>query len=465
MNKIKTSVIIPVYNTEKYLDACVESVLAQTQQEIEIILVDDGSTDGSRRIIEKYEKTYSFVKAVFQENQKLGAARNAGVKIASGEYIYFLDSDDYVREDLFEKCYQEARQNDLDFVMFDAKAFVEDIDELRDGCADEAEVYDRSNIGIDTKIYTGIEFWNRYFTCHGIYSNAYLVYLSADFFRHNELYFEAGVFYEDMDWIVRVYECAERITYIPYKMYYRRIHAGSIMTVSYNDIHMRSCIFICKKMIEMLINEEKMSKQDMILPVLSEIFRRFCEIFQIYCQEKRVDSVWEDLISFYEYLVSRHSSVGEKSKDFQGKILLAIERIKAESGKSEMPIDLPDIDVLECKRQIVSAEVQEIPLNEKGKIIGIYGTGLVCDRFLAVYKSFVDEISAAVFFIDTYKESGSSYQGYPLYNIKDLADMNVDGIIIASSRYKEELQHNIAEYCPKETKVFFVPDLVNMLFE
>ena len=80
MNKIKTSVIIPVYNTEKYLDACVESVLAQTQEEIEIILVDDGSTDGSRRIIEKYEKTYSFVKAVFQENQKLGAARNAGVK-------------------------------------------------------------------------------------------------------------------------------------------------------------------------------------------------------------------------------------------------------------------------------------------------------------------------------------------------------------------------------------------------
>lgn len=104
-NSIKTSVIIPIYNTEKYLKECIESVITQTQKEIEIILVDDCSTDQSRKIIEEYTKKYSFVKAIYQEvNLKQGTARNVGVKAALGEYIYFLDSDDYISNTLLKNA-------------------------------------------------------------------------------------------------------------------------------------------------------------------------------------------------------------------------------------------------------------------------------------------------------------------------------------------------------------------------
>ena len=96
---IKTSVIIPMYNTQEYIGECLENIFAQTQKEIEIIAVDDGSTDGSLEILKGYQKRHENLIILCQENKKQGAARNAGVRVARGECIYFLDSDDLIKED------------------------------------------------------------------------------------------------------------------------------------------------------------------------------------------------------------------------------------------------------------------------------------------------------------------------------------------------------------------------------
>ena len=231
--EIKTSVIIPVYNTKEYLHTCVESVLAQTQKDTEIILVDDGSTDGSRQIIQDYEERYPSVKAIYQKNQKQGAARNAGMKIARGKYIYFLDSDDYIAENLLEECYRIAEERRLDFVMFDAEAFIEGEEENLKQIALE-KTYDRKHVGIKERIYGGIEFWNQYHCNGGIYLSSVLVYVNADFLRRNTLFFEPGIYYEDNDWILRMYLCAQRISYIPQQFYHRRIREGSTVTVCWN---------------------------------------------------------------------------------------------------------------------------------------------------------------------------------------------------------------------------------------
>ena len=96
MNKeTKVSVIIPVYNAEKYLRQCLDSVVNQTLRDIEIICVDDGSTDGSIEILREYEQKDSRVKVLCQKNQYAGVARNNGLSHASGEYVFFMDSDDY----------------------------------------------------------------------------------------------------------------------------------------------------------------------------------------------------------------------------------------------------------------------------------------------------------------------------------------------------------------------------------
>ena len=93
---MKISIIIPVYNVENYLAECLNSVVNQTYRNIEIIIVNDGSTDNSFSIIQQYQLQDERIKIINQENQGLSAARNAGMKVASGEYLWFVDSDDYV---------------------------------------------------------------------------------------------------------------------------------------------------------------------------------------------------------------------------------------------------------------------------------------------------------------------------------------------------------------------------------
>ena len=116
---IKISVIVPVYNTEKYLPKCLDSLVNQTLKDIEIIIVNDGSPDNSQKIIDDYVKKYKNIKAFEKKNGGLSDARNYGIKKASGEYIAFLDSDDYVTVDMYEKMYKKAISQHFDMVVCD----------------------------------------------------------------------------------------------------------------------------------------------------------------------------------------------------------------------------------------------------------------------------------------------------------------------------------------------------------
>lgn len=113
------SVVVPIYNVEKYLERCIESLLNQTLHNIEIILVDDGSLDNSGTICDKVQEMDNRVKVIHKRNGGLSSARNAGLEIASGEYIGFVDSDDDVALDMYEKMYTTAKQENVDFVMSD----------------------------------------------------------------------------------------------------------------------------------------------------------------------------------------------------------------------------------------------------------------------------------------------------------------------------------------------------------
>lgn len=122
MNEVKVSVIIPVYQVENYLERAVDSVLAQTLEEKEIILVDDGSPDGSPEICDRYARQYpEMIRVIHKENQGLGMARNTGADAARGGYLAFLDSDDTVEPEMYEEMYEKAREGDYDIVMCDVK--------------------------------------------------------------------------------------------------------------------------------------------------------------------------------------------------------------------------------------------------------------------------------------------------------------------------------------------------------
>lgn len=118
MKKIKVSVIVPIYNTEKFLEKCIESILNQTLEEIEIILINDGSADNSHKICQEYaEKNKNRIRYINNKNIGCSATRNLGIELAQGEYIAFVDSDDYIDKEMYEEMYEEATSKNYDVVI------------------------------------------------------------------------------------------------------------------------------------------------------------------------------------------------------------------------------------------------------------------------------------------------------------------------------------------------------------
>lgn len=112
----KISLIIPVYNVEIYLTECLESIINQTYKNIEVVLIDDGSTDKSGKICDDYAKKYENVNVIHKQNEGLGPARNDGIKNATGKYVVFIDSDDYIDNDMIEELYINMKRYNVDYV-------------------------------------------------------------------------------------------------------------------------------------------------------------------------------------------------------------------------------------------------------------------------------------------------------------------------------------------------------------
>ncbi len=119
----KISIVIPVYNVKRYLPQCLDSLLAQTFSDFELICVDDGSSDGSLEILQEYQAKDPRIQILNQTNQGAAIARNKGIKFASGEYLFILDSDDHFHLELLEKCYHKAKKTGAEIVLYDAQYF------------------------------------------------------------------------------------------------------------------------------------------------------------------------------------------------------------------------------------------------------------------------------------------------------------------------------------------------------
>jgi len=206
----KVSIIVPVYNTEKYLTKCLESLVNQTLKEIEIIIINDGSKDNSEKIIMNYIDKYSDkIKYIYQENSGQAVARNKGIQMAKGEYIAFVDSDDYVDERTYEILWNEAKEKDYDILCFN---LYEDID----GNIRRAMVYNTENDDMVKKYIT-----SEASPCNKIIKTCIL--------RDNNLGFLEGHIYEDFALVPRLALYTNKIGYIDKCLYYYVIHSNSTM--------------------------------------------------------------------------------------------------------------------------------------------------------------------------------------------------------------------------------------------
>ena len=204
----KVSVIVPVYNVEGYLEKCLDSLVVQSLKDIEIIVVNDGSTDNSLEIAKKYEEKYSNVLKVYsKKNGGLSDARNFGLKYAKGKFVAFVDSDDYVKDDMFLKMYNYAIKNDLDVVVSDTIIKT-----------DSSEYVLKSNLNYSSDVLKNYVI---------AYPMACIRMIRKDVLKDFE--FKKGIFYEDLEAMPSLVLRTSKIGFIDYAGYYYVQRAGSIM--------------------------------------------------------------------------------------------------------------------------------------------------------------------------------------------------------------------------------------------
>lgn len=227
--KIKVSVIIPCYDVEAYVGECLDCIVNQTLQDIEIICVNDGSTDDTLNVLMKYAAKDNRITVLNQANAKQAVVRNRGAEIAKGEYIYFMDSDDKLELNALEYLFNKAKNENLELVCFDGKTFFES-EELQNERQNYEDYYIRENEYSDVS--TGIELM-----CRMVKNNEYrqqpcLLFMNRQYFLDKKLWFTPGIYHEDNPFVFNVMLNTERLAYIKQAFFNRRIREGSVMTQS-----------------------------------------------------------------------------------------------------------------------------------------------------------------------------------------------------------------------------------------
>lgn len=226
MNTPQVSVIIPVYDTEAYVSQTLDSILGQTLRRIEIIAVDDGSTDGSAAILARAAARDPRIRIVTQPNRGLSEARNAGLDRATGEFVYFMDSDDLLEADALELCYEKCAAQGLDFVFFDAETFGSDSPVER--------WFDyRRAAWIEDRVQSGRDILEQLIELRKYKASACLSFIRTDFLRDCGLRFHPGIVHEDELFTALLYLQARRAGRIDRAFFKRRLRANSTMTAGY----------------------------------------------------------------------------------------------------------------------------------------------------------------------------------------------------------------------------------------
>lgn len=425
---IKTSIIIPIYNTANYLRECFESIFRQTQKEIEIIAINDGSTDNSLSVLEQIKKEHPEIKIFSQENKGLGSSRNRGIELATGEFLYFMDSDDYLVDTALECCYQYAKSYQLDLVMFDAETF--------GNIKYDPGRYDRSKIVTDKeKVLSGNFFAEKYWPKKFI-SSACLIYTSTEFIRRNELKFLPKIYYEDNEFHIKLLPLAKRLMYIPQILYKRRYRKESITTEEFDMRHATDYL----TMVQAIRTDGYSNK---LYSVVQGLQLNFLKNLYNKC-------ITNDLLKDVCFIQALYRTILEVC----GGSIVAVNQFSSIDLLYDIINTAPENifsqiikeNVKKRRKEMAEDIFTEIPLQSTDKYVGIYGTGENTKRFLRIYQEIISDIKAKLIFIDSSESSlGKKYRGYSIFNVNSIEKLPLECIVIASVKYEDEMYEIIKE--------------------
>jgi glycosyltransferase involved in cell wall biosynthesis len=242
----KISVVIPVYNVEKYLHRCVESILNQTFQDFEIILINDGSKDNSGQICDDYAQKDKRIKVIHKKNARVSAARNDGIKIAKGKYLSFIDSDDWIEPEMYQEMVYKAEELNLDFIMCDYKKKSNNYE-------------DKRTQPIREGYYSKDDIKNELFQCLIMFENMeypptisnWVCLFEIEFLKTNNLYYDEDIHYdEDSIFGAKIMYHANNFYYLKDHYYYNYFYNPNSTTNTYNEKKWDSFLKINERLVK-----------------------------------------------------------------------------------------------------------------------------------------------------------------------------------------------------------------------
>lgn len=403
----KVSVIIPVYNVEKYLGDCLDSVLNQTLEDLEVICIDDASPDRCGMILDSYAEKDSRVHVIhLPDNHMQGYGRNLGLDQAKGEYVYFLDSDDLISRSALEELYTIASEDFLDGIFFDAKPLFEerrfalkhsDYDRPRKGCyRDEIyagpELFEAFSLQSDWSVLVQCQFWKRFF----------LIEQKVRFLEETE--------HEDEWFSFQAILLAQRVRYVPEPYFTHRYRSDSVMTREAHPKDFHGYFINYRAMVDFV------EEHDLVTPgTENNIFHIYERILQFY----DIFDAQEDPLSWFrtederrDYLYLRHAKHG---KVFYQNILARM--IEDEDGDSSI-LDL-----------IAAGEIE----------IWIYGAGIIGRKVCSVFENLNYVVGG--FLVSETKDNPRAVLGRKVFGIDEVCPSdNRVAVIALSAAYHSEVK-------------------------
>ncbi len=431
------SAIVPVYNVENYLEDCLDSIADQITPFNEVILINDGSTDNSKRICEDYCKRYEYFQLINQNNLGLSMARNKGIRISTGNYIVFIDSDDIIMSDMVLKLKAELNDSKYDVIFYDADVLL-----CGGQCHDSLNYFKRGSkfYGKDFK---GLDYLMGSFPEKYIVSACMAVY-KKQFILDNNIYFQNGIYFEDNDFCLRIYLLANKIKCLNEVLYIRRCHNDSI-TANRNTF--KKCVDLIKVnlLIWSILNRSGVDIGFQI-HLISYYFINSWRMIHESDYYAAVQKNWNKLLKeFYDSWLKIYLS---NKLAFEDKLALML--FYSEWGEKYLP------DMKYLKEQInneLIGKLRKMPLQDHNGIVGIYGIGNHTEKMLELYEKYVGDIPNDIFFIITQNIQGlTDFKGYPLTTCDNIPE-KVDLIVISSLTYQEDMMEQLITVGIDENKI------------
>lgn len=424
-------VIIPIYNVEDYLQECLDSIIYQTIPFDEVILVNDGSSDGSREICEKYCKEYPKFQLINQENQGLGAARNRGIEYSKSDYIIFLDSDDYMVSRTVETIKKRLCDQDILFYSSDIK---EDMKGIL-----HSNFYLRSEEHCNC-VMSGMKYFCQSYSPNYIVSSCMAAY-KKNFLERYGIQFPEGYYFEDNYFYINVLINAKSVEAISDPLYVRRYRSGSIMT---SVINRKKCLDKMQIQIKIwdCIREKSQiiwNKEILCRYILDGMAQTLGIIDQ--CEEltgiNKRKMEWLELFSDYWEEIYKHVLLSINEYYILLKIykdLVNINKNKYESNYKE----IKSLFIASLKQKL-----EGLCLNKEDHKIGIYGIGKHTEVMLNLYEKYIGKITCKCLYIVSEMTEKSFYNNqYEIVSYRNIPK-DMDWVILSSWTYMDEMRENL----------------------